>query len=456
MGFLQGIIADARSTVSAVVTEASRPVIAEHSERTNLPLSAGIEHSNTETGLREASGFGVAAHGSEFEQAVGELSEQSTPSRDSGYFSRYDSITTETLIPASDNDEQHGAALSMNVEYQGVDIQESQPAETVANRELNSSESYREPSVFSVMPAEADGVFQNDSLTSDALAMESDDSETSSALATYQQQLSSESASDQHDEPLWPDASGSLVAEHKIDSDNRQITSEEYEPPKMSAGSVGASSVQLIGTNAINELSEQTPLRKLIHPSLKKAEVSLPVELSREPILPNKNQQALEEFVKHEQQRLNVKVEMPERKSNNRRRNVLLAKTNKHQTDVTTGGSAKCERSMAQSGEPEGKGNSGFDILSAKTNKYQTSITTDRQRDTFQKETLSVGKHVLQQPTRNPDSAFIVPAPIPKVPEVRIGQVDVFIESPQKDKNATGSVRKIPQTFSSCHYLRRI
>ena len=322
------------------------------------------------------------------------------------------------------------------------------------------------------MPTEEHTAFQGDSLSAENASLPSDhnpiysdsaaheetdnesishagrphDSGTDNSALTTDEQQSSEPAPYPHEEPARPDVSRPFTVEHNIESGagNGQAAPEKHELRNTPARSMDAPSVQLTGTAATegekrrqplplnqktkqagvsassDNLPEQAPWQEITHPSSSETGTS-----SRPPASPHDNNQAF----------FNATLNAATEESTERKQHPPIA-----QTRIA-----------------ERKNNNGErDSPPAKTHNHQEAITTDSRRDAFPAKASPVSRHVLQQPARKPESPFIAPAPIAKAAEVKIGQVDVFIETPRKETGAAGNTRRIPQTFSSRHYLRRI
>lgn len=465
MGFLQGIIADARPAASAVVTDVNRPVIAGRGERMNLPLSGGI--ASGEAGMKESDfgqsfGSGLADPGYGFSPVDRQSSAVSAPGVDTTHSSRDDSITVKSWTSASSHDERNRAALSVDVEYHEASYPSEANADSGAEPSAGTepSANYREPSVFSVMPVEVHDAFQNDSFPSDTPLLSGheqahinnatagggfDNPDTdNNASPAYQQRLSESGAVRQEASRLRADER-TIRPGHS----DHPLTPEKNERSGTHAGFVDAASVQLTGPDSIQGETFAGPAsaEKLRQPLSVDSEAKQPGA----PVSPDDLSQPIpaQEMVRPSSNK--TKPSLPSRRS------TLPHENKQTPFNISTEVSA-VQRPIAPSKAPEGKANnSKRDTPSAEVNRLQrqATITTDSQRAAFQTEAF-VSRHVRQLSARKPDSPFMPPPPVQKAPEVKIGQVDVFIEAPRKEAIPAKRTHKVSQAFSSRHYLRRI
>lgn len=484
MGFLQGIIADARPAASDAVTDANRPVITGRGERINSPLSGGV--ASGEAGMQKSDfsqpfGSGLADPGRGLSPVDRQPSAVSAPDVDTTHSFRHDSITAKSRTSAvSGHDDRSRAALSVNVEYHGAGQQESDPAEAVINpeaeisaRDTEPSANHREPSVFSVMPTEVHDAFQNDNLPPDTSLLSGH--ERSYINNAAHEDITSESLSslshaggldnpdtDDNASPVYqqrPPESGAVHQEASRPlADKRTITPghsdhppapEKNEQPGTHAGFVDAASVPLTGPDSMQGETFAGPA------SAEKLHQSLPADReAKQPDTPASSDDLSQPIPAQEMTRPssnNTKPSLPSRRS-------ISPHENKQTSFDTNTEVSAVQRSMAQSPPPKGEAdNSKRDTPSAEVNRLQRQevITANSKLAAFQKE-RPVSRHVRQQPAGKPGSSFIPPSPVQKAPEVKIGQVDVFIEAPRKEASPAKRTHKVSQAFSSRHYLRRV
>lgn len=468
MGFLQGIIADARSSASGPMIDGSMPSVVESSGGWNPSPTGGIEHGKTGMGESRSEGSAVDS-GAGSATTYREASIYSSPATEASRPSRSNPITTENVMSVFDRGENRSLPSAGNVEHDESGMLESRAVGNSVDSGVESSMVYREPSVFSAPPAEtggfsridnyaarigmgnrgetasgttwpADGV--NDPESQDRVSIAAGDSQEFNRPQLQRQVRSvavSPAPTGRAIEIGLPD---SVSAFDRMESVRPASGPEDARAPQFFVSKAlptgdGARAEPLLQEAGARPLSDSRGIKHAVQPKSAAKAVPGSIFVPERELQPSAYTGPMT-MMEPSRRSARTREERPVKEANG---------------EAATGSQVPTAQHQAPAKHIESDGKAGMQRIKAEVHQREL-ISPAGKRSVAAQAELPAKRHAHQD--RGWSAGVIAPPPMQKAPEVKIGQVDIFIEAPRKAAASDRTSHQALNTLSSRCYLRRI